>query len=631
MNIKVQCCGVALLALFIIMYNRRRRLPLYTSKVFQDCLYVTLICLGLDIASIFGIVYYDFLPEDIPEFICKTYVAFLVMTAMLSVVYVSTSVMFRLPSYKRTITACAIVGAAEIALIYILPIEIHYDTVRELSWTSGPSTGVAYGGVCSFVIYNLIQTRRYKDHLYDRQRRTVQIWMYMWIIAGLLQFINNELLVVGFAGALSIMLVFIQFENPEMYLDRNTGLFNAGGYFRYGEQLYNGKEPFYTIAVFIDDPERDSDSTERYRELQKDFDQFLDVVGADVFKLEDGEALLIFSDEEAAKTSWERMGQIHAQHHDTRWGQPSFFYVGDPRCVGSPGELLELLRYAYEHRETGRGGVFRVIENNLAEQVMADHVTAQMIQDALDEDRVVVYYQPIYSVTEKRFTSAEALVRIVDREGRLVPPGAFIQVAESNGMIVDIGKRVFEKVCHFYQQSRLEEYGMEYIEVNLSVVQCADDRLSEDYIAIMERARIEPSRINLEITESTSTQAKQTMLANMDRMISHGVSFSLDDFGTGASNLNYIVEMPVQIVKFDRGMIQAYFESGKAKYVMDAAMQMIHGMGLGIVAEGVETEEQYRHLEEIKINFIQGYYFSKPLPETEFLQFISQARAGAEA
>lgn len=189
-------------------------------------------------------------------------------------------------------------------------------------------------------------------------------------------------------------------------------------------------------------------------------------------------------------------------------------------------------------------------------------------------------------------------------------------------MIIEIGKRVFEKACQFFQQNKLEEYGIEYIEVNLSTVQCVNDNLADDYIEIMENTQIDPHHINLEITESTSQYGKQTMIANMKKMIDYGVNFALDDFGTGASNLNYIVEMPVKIVKFDRGMIQAYFASGKAKYVMDAAMHMIHGMGLKIVAEGVETNEEYRKMDEIKINFIQGYYFSRPLPEQEFLEFM---------
>lgn len=103
----------------------------------------------------------------------------------------------------------------------------------------------------------------------------------------------------------------------------------------------------------------------------------------------------------------------------------------------------------------------------------------------------------------------------------------------------------------------------------------------------------------------------------------YGVRFSLDDFGTGQSNLNYIVDMPVDIVKFDRDMTNAYFENGKAKYVMDAAMHMVQGMNLEIVSEGIETREQYETMEELGISYIQGYYFSKPLSERQFLQFIS--------
>ena len=108
----------------------------------------------------------------------------------------------------------------------------------------------------------------------------------------------------------------------------------------------------------------------------------------------------------------------------------------------------------------------------------------------------------------------------------------------------------------------------------------------------------------------------------MERLIDYGVHFSLDDFGTGQSNLNYIVDMPVDIVKFDREMSQAFFKDEKAKYVMNAAMQMIQGMELQIVSEGIEEAGQYEAMEKMNIDYIQGFYFSKPLPEKEFLEFI---------
>ena len=109
----------------------------------------------------------------------------------------------------------------------------------------------------------------------------------------------------------------------------------------------------------------------------------------------------------------------------------------------------------------------------------------------------------------------------------------------------------------------------------------------------------------------------------MQRLIDYGVNFSLDDFGTGQSNLNYIVDMPVDIVKFDRGMINSYFDNKKARYVMDAAMGMIHGMGLQIVSEGIETDEQFGKMKDLGISYIQGYYFSRPLPKMELERALS--------
>ena len=163
---------------------------------------------------------------------------------------------------------------------------------------------------------------------------------------------------------------------------------------------------------------------------------------------------------------------------------------------------------------------------------------------------------------------------------------------------------------------------MEYIEVNLSVVQCEDRSLAKMYIDIMDRYQINPACINLEITESASILMKKTLLDNMKVLIDYGVSFSLDDFGNGQSNLNYIVDMPVRIVKFDRDMTQAYFENEKAKYVLHAATDMIQGLELKVVAEGVETAEQLKELERLGIDYIQGYYFSKPVEAGKFIEFL---------
>jgi EAL domain-containing protein (putative c-di-GMP-specific phosphodiesterase class I) len=141
---------------------------------------------------------------------------------------------------------------------------------------------------------------------------------------------------------------------------------------------------------------------------------------------------------------------------------------------------------------------------------------------------------------------------------------------------------------------------------------------------IMKRYNVSPSFINLEITESASIVMRKSLLDNMKALIDYGVSFSLDDFGNGESNLNYIVDLPVEIVKFDKDMTQAYFNNDKAKYVLQAATDMIQGLELKVVAEGVETAEQLRTLERLGIDYIQGYYFSKPVDSKLYIEFLKR-------
>ena len=140
----------------------------------------------------------------------------------------------------------------------------------------------------------------------------------------------------------------------------------------------------------------------------------------------------------------------------------------------------------------------------------------------------------------------------------------------------------------------------------------------------IEKYGIDPSLINLEITESASVTSRTVLLRNMEKLIDYGFTFSLDDFGKGQSNLMYVVEMPVSIIKLDYDMSKAFFSSPKAKQVVRAVVAMAHGMDLKLVAEGIETEEEIDGMNRECIDYIQGFYYSKPLPMPEFLSFISK-------
>lgn len=625
MNIQAQICGIIMLVIMFLFYRRYESLRLSTQIAFQALMAGMLLCVFCDMLSIWAIVKLLSSHRLLVLCICKTYLISIVMVTLLGFLYECADVYGGQKRFKRIAVIGCSAFLAESTVIACLPIGVY--KMGRVVYTAGPSVLSTYAFACSFLISNVIFTIRKRKLGNPRRSQVILFWMGMWSAAALIQFLNNDLLLVGYAGALGVLVIFFRLENPEYLSDRLTGLYNQDALLLYAQKLYNGEKKFAVISVWWSLGINQADEEAKEQAVMAAFATRLPKFeGAKLFKMGDDEVWLIFEEMEHAENNVEKLKSYmeYGRRELGGMAQVEFTYLEDTTLVNDYQEMVHLMQYArWKSREHSVSNFMRV-DSAFVEQMRQEMLMEQMLEEAMLEDRIEVFYQPIYSTKEKRFVSAEALVRMRDRDGKLVPPGAFISVAEANGKILPLGEIVFDKVCRFFTKESLEQYGLHYIEVNLSVVQCGYAELADDYIRIMDKYQINPQYINLEITESASMAAKKTLLENMRKLMEYGVYFSLDDFGTGQSNLNYIVDMPVNIVKFDREMSQAFFRDEKAKYVLNAAMQMIHGMKLKIVSEGIETEDQYLAMEELAIDYIQGYYFSKPLSETEFLTFIQK-------
>lgn len=619
MNIQIQSCGLFLLLVLLVFYLRQKKLHLVTEKAFFIVFVAMLSCISLDIVSVLAIRQMEYLPRLLVDFLCKSYAVSVVSVAASCLGYVCVDVYSDSPRYQKCLML--ITGSVVVlyAVIYLLPI-YYFDSDNYQLYTYGPCIDFTYG--FSIVILGIILVILFtqKERINPKRREVVHIWMFLWMGAAIFQAFNKEVLIVGFAGCVGIMVLYIKLENPETNLERKTGLFNQNALVLYTKQLFTRKEDFSAIFVLFEGEAGRDDIAELSAENNlKLVNYLMNIPKTKVFKKSQEELVLILRSKKLGE-EWTYRIRDYMKRNGLN---PYIFLIPNGEMLEGQDDLFYLIRYARENYQEMAEKRLNFIDDEVIASMYRERIITRQIVHAMDSGLVEVFYQPIYSTKERRFTSAEALVRIRDEEGKLIPPGMFIEVAEKNGRIIRLGEIVFENVCRFIKEQRLEQYGMEYIEVNLSVVQCADKNLADNFIQIMERYNVNPRMINLEITESASLNAKKILLDNMMCLINYGVKFSLDDFGTGQSNLNYIVDMPVDIVKFDRYMINAYFENKKAKYVMNAAMHMIHGMELEIVSEGIETEKQFEAMQNLGIAYIQGYYFSKPLPEAEFLQFMA--------
>ena len=246
-----------------------------------------------------------------------------------------------------------------------------------------------------------------------------------------------------------------------------------------------------------------------------------------------------------------------------------------------------------------------------------------ILSNGIREQRFEMYYQPIYDVKEEKFFSAEALIRLKDPEYGFVPPGLFIPSAERRNLILPIGSFVLDSVFRFAARPDFEDMGLQYIELNLSVEQLLQDSLVDEIHELQQKYRISSMRINLEITESAAGVQSKISLQNIARLREEFYSFSLDDFGTGYSNIQRAVELPLSLVKIDKSIIDKV-ETVRGESMIRNTIQMMHEIGFGVVGEGVETEAQFKILKRIGCDYIQGYYFAKPMCETDFVNFLKE-------
>ncbi|MGN1148549.1 MAG: EAL domain-containing protein [Lachnospiraceae bacterium] len=629
MNIQVQCCGAAILLLLLYFFLSQETLGLKSEKMFMRVMGISLVCICLDILSVVAIVYRDFIPEFLLEFICKTYIVSLTWVGFSGLMYAVMDTKTRNRRKSRIRKNVIFLCAGSIA-IYLLP--IHYYQEGNVVYTYGPACMMTYVIALIFVFSTLYIITVRGQEMNPKRRKAVRLWMLIWIVAAAIQFFNAKLLLVGFATAFGIMILFFELENPEANIDRETGAYNSHALLEYLKQCYESQKNFSVILLGLEEYQENEEKVQQADAALKEIVQYLGKFrDIKVFKNVERELVLLIEDEL-------RMQEILAELQDRfqyAWNRmnkeslpivlnPYYVLVPNSSATNNAEEVLRLMKYYKFEKYIHTDNRVIYVDEDKIEQMRERDKTEKLILSAIEEDRVEVFYQPIYSVSQKKFTSAEALARIREKNGDIIPPAKFIPIAEENGLISRLGEIVFDKTCRFIKEHNLKDYGVDYVEVNLSVKQCENGNFSDIYIGIMQKYDLPPECINLEITETASIQTKQILLENMERLIEHGVHFSLDDFGNGESNLNYIVDMPVSIVKFDKYMSQAYFEKQKAKFVMEAAMRMIHDMELKIVSEGVETKEQVDTIVGLGIDYIQGYHFSKPLPAAQYLEFIRE-------
>ncbi len=296
-----------------------------------------------------------------------------------------------------------------------------------------------------------------------------------------------------------------------------------------------------------------------------------------------------------------------------------------PKYAKTAYEAYDTLNYSLSEPSLRGSGKIYFINDEIIEKKNYRMAVLDILTRAVQEKAFDVVYQPIYSKTKKRYSSAEALVRLKDTTTvGFISPEYFIPLAEEQGLINELDNIVFEKVCEFAAREKLWQYGIDYIEVNLSGMHSVDQSVVAQLTRIMTKHGVHPGFFNLEITETASIDGGEMLEYNMDRFRKMGCHFSMDDFGTGYSNLAQMARVHFDLVKLDKSLIWPCFgeDPDEPMIILNSCIDMILLLGVKIVAEGVETREQAELLLNKGVEYLQGYLFSKPVNENDFMAKI---------
>ena len=285
-------------------------------------------------------------------------------------------------------------------------------------------------------------------------------------------------------------------------------------------------------------------------------------------------------------------------------------------------DMMNKARTAHETIKHKEGIIVAYYDAGFRDMKFRDKHMEDEMEAALSHHEFVPYLQPKYDARTGEICGAEALIRWITPEGNLIPPGKFIPLAENNGFVRQLDKEMFRLVCQMQKELSENGYNPYPVSVNVSRQLLYDKSFAKEYCDYVQKIGLSPDLVELEITESAFFENIGLFRSTLETLRNYGFRILMDDFGTGYSSLMMLHSVPIDIMKLDKSFIDGYGEE-KGSSIIQCVLNLARQLQLPVVAEGVETEDQYQYLKDSGCDVIQGYYFSKPMPQDEYLKKLA--------
>jgi diguanylate cyclase (GGDEF)-like protein len=295
-----------------------------------------------------------------------------------------------------------------------------------------------------------------------------------------------------------------------------------------------------------------------------------------------------------------------------------------PRDGDEVNGLLRNADLAMYQSKQSKNRSFTFFDASLNTEHTVEFELAQRFPQAIKNGEFVLHFQPKVEISTYRITGLEALIRWQHPDYGLIYPGSFIQLAESTGYIIELGNWLVEETCRQIALWKSEGVPIVPVAINVSAHQLKSDMLAKHIVDCLVRYGLESKCLQIEVTESSLVENFETTRTILDHLAESGMHIALDDFGTGFSSLSYIKNMPIHTIKIDRSFISNIRNNYDDTVIVTSTITLAHNLGMKVIAEGVETSEQLVYLKASGCDEVQGYFFSRPIPEDAIRPLLIQ-------
>ena len=618
--------------MLFVLYSTGHRGTGYRSALFNILVGVTLLSITLDILSCYGLSLVDRIPLWMNYVINTAFLMVQLFVPFVVVFYINILIQRMLLGLREALVMLipALVGVLLLVVNMWTGIIFYFDSSN--LYTNGSMHIYLYINSMIYLaefIYSMITSWSRLTEFQKRTSITIVVVSYMPTIV---MFFMPNVMLAGLGLVMGVFVIIMTGENMMVYDDQITGVLNRTAFTKKIAECSDAGIPLQIFVVALDNFKivNDMYGIERGNEVLHQIGQAFSSEFGDrnVFRLEGDQFCITLEEKTESVREKDRIDRILRK----RWkvitaDGPEFVEVG--ACIGLahtinyPGADIDTVMKALSYgvvkaKQAGKGEFFEVDESSTKDMTRRSAIE-KAIQQQIDAGTFEVHYQPIYDVASGTFHSMEALARLNVPGYGYVSPEEFILIAEQDRTIVKIGMLVLEEVCRFIKTSKLKEKGIQFVEVNLSVVQTMQDTIHDDVESILRKYDIHPRTINLEITETAAAYSEKKLIQNMARIALMGVTFSLDDYGSGYSNVNYLVDLPFKIVKIDKHIVWTAMKRSSTRKILANTLAMFKDINLKIVTEGIENKEMMDMVVGMGADYLQGYMFSKPVPKEKLL------------